>query len=369
MAQPFFNIEMLPARHGDCLWIEYGDDTRTNRILIDGGPVSTFETLAKRIDQVPSGERGMELVMLTHVDADHVEGLVRLFAEKPLLFAVRKVWFNGWRQMKKSHNLLGPTQGEFLSALLVDRLNASAWDMDAPPWFVPAAGKLPCVTLEGGMQLTLLSPNASKLKAMAGEWEKKVKQDRIQPGDLDAAWALLATRKKFLPKNGLLGTAPNLDNILKRQFKIDQAKANGSSIAVLAEYGAEPHVKRALLLADAHPDVVTASLKRLCTERGIQRLKVDAVKVAHHGSKANTSEALLKLVDSPAYLISTNGDQFDHPDKECLARILKFGKPSEVHFNYRSKFTKPWIAKEAQTKYGYKAVVRDTDALSLVVKL
>ena len=365
----FFNIEMLPARHGDCLWIEYGDDTQTNRILIDGGPVSTYDTLAKRVAQVPSGERGCELVMLTHVDADHVEGLVRLFAEKPLPFAVRKVWFNGWRQMNKSHRLLGPMQGEFLSALLVNRLGATAWNVDAPPWFVPASGSLPSVTLDGGMKLTLLSPNAAKLKAMASEWKKKVEQDGIEPGDLDAAWELLAKKKRFLPKNGLLGTTPNLDRILKRQFKIDQAKANGSSIAVLAEYGDEPNVKRALLLADAHPDVVTASLKRLCAERGIQRLKVDAVKVSHHGSKANTSEALLKLIDCPAYLISTNGDQFKHPDKQCLARLLKFGKPQTIHFNYNSKFTKPWIAKAAQTKYGYKASVRNTKAVSLVVKL
>ena len=30
-------IEMLPAAHGDCLWIEYGSGTNVHRILIDGG--------------------------------------------------------------------------------------------------------------------------------------------------------------------------------------------------------------------------------------------------------------------------------------------------------------------------------------------
>jgi hypothetical protein len=47
-----------------------------------------------------------------------------------------------------------------------------------------------------------------------------------------------------------------------RQFKIDPAKANGSSIAVLAEYAN----KSALLLGDVHPDVVCASIRRLCAE-------------------------------------------------------------------------------------------------------
>ena len=32
-----FTIEMLPAAHGDCLWIEYGSGQEVRRILIDGG--------------------------------------------------------------------------------------------------------------------------------------------------------------------------------------------------------------------------------------------------------------------------------------------------------------------------------------------
>ena len=152
---------------------------------------------------------------------------------------------------------------------------------------------------------------------------------------------------------------------MKKQFAIDQAEANGSSIAMLAEYGG----KSALLLADAHPDVVAQSIKRLCAARKIKRLQVDVVKVAHHGSKANTDEGLLNLIDCRNYLISTNGAQFKHPDKECLARILKFGKPDNIYFNYRSTFTRPWIAKNAQQKHKYSAVVRPDKDLSLRVEL
>jgi hypothetical protein len=364
MAGKFFSIEMLPARHGDCLWIEYGDDDGTNRILIDGGPVGTFKELSQRIGQMPAGEKDLELVVLSHVDADHVEGLVRLFAEKPLPVAVRSVWFNGWRQMNPKHKLLGAKQGEFLSALLVRRA-PDAWKADAPPWYVPSQGKLPELQLPGGMTFTLLSPSAAKLKAMAAEWKKKMEEEGLTPGDLDAAWEALAKTKKFLPKKGLLGAAPSLDKLLKKQFAIDQAEANGSSIAMLAEYGG----KSALLLADAHPDVVAQSIKRLCAARKIKRLHVDVVKVAHHGSKANTDEGLLNLIDCRNYLISTNGAQFKHPDKECLARILKFGKPDKIYFNYRSTFTRPWIAKNAQQKHKYSAVVRPDKDLSLRVEL
>ena len=364
MSSPFLRIDMLPARHGDCLWVEYGMGDKVNRILIDGGPVSTFEFIRQRVDDMPQGDKVFELVVLSHVDADHVEGLVRLFAEKPLPFKVRQVWFNGWRQMKKAHGLLGALQGEFLSALLVGRA-PRAWDPDGAPWVVRGQGKLPCFALPGGMKLTLLSPNTKSLNTMAKAWEKSVIQAGLEPGNLEAAWKALAKRKQFVPKQGLLGTTPNLDELLKAQFMEDQAAPNGSSIAFLAEYAG----KSALFLADAHPDIICESLPRLCAERGVTQLAVDAVKVAHHGSKNNTSQEMLTLIRSPAYLISTNGDIFEHPDAECIALILKYGKPGRLYFNYSSKYTEPWLAKQSQTRYGYQAIVRKTTDPSLRVEL
>lgn len=366
MPTPFFRIDMLPARHGDCLWVEYGTDDKTNRILIDGGPVSTFEYIKQRVDDMPPGDKVFELVVLTHVDADHIEGLVRMFADKPMSFKVQKVWFNGWRQMKKAPGLLGALQGEFLSALLVHRV-PRAWDPGSAPWVVPGKGKLPSCTMPGGMKLTLLSPDAKGLNKMAKAWEKEkaINKAGIKPGDLEAAWKALAKKKQFLPKEGLLGASPSLDEFLKVQFMDDDAPPNGSSIAFLAEFCG----KSVLFLADAHPDVITESLKRICAEKGVDQLAVDAVKIAHHGSKKNTSKEMLGLIRSPVYLISTNGDQFEHPDPECIALILKHGKPSHLYFNYSSKYNKLWLDKQSQNKYSYKAIARNSTDPSLRVEL
>ena len=73
------SIEMLPARHGDCLWIEYaeGVSDRTRRILVDGGPGFAYGALRARIEQLPLAEREFELVVVTHIDADHIEGIIR----------------------------------------------------------------------------------------------------------------------------------------------------------------------------------------------------------------------------------------------------------------------------------------------------
>ncbi len=362
MTPPFFNVEMLPAQYGDCLWIEYGKGGDTQRFLIDGGPAGTYEFIEKRIAMVAPGERAFELIVLSHVDADHIEGLVRLFAERPLPFAVDRVWFNGWRQMNKAHGMLGALQGEFLSALLARRVPTS-WDTDGPPLVIKKTGSLPTTTLPGGMTLTLVSPTVEALKKMAGQWRTTIAKAGIQPGNLEAAWAKLAATKKFLPKKGLLGASPNLDALVKKQFPTDQAKPNGSSIAFLAEYEG----KSTLFLADAHPTIVAASVTRLCKERGVARLPVDVVKISHHGSKGNTSVALLKLLDCKRILISTSGARFQHPHASCMAQIIKWCEPTEIYFNYRSKQTKPWITPASEKKFKYKAVVRPDADVSLTV--
>jgi Cft2 family RNA processing exonuclease len=61
---------MLPAHHGDCLWIEYGDRTRTSRVLIDCGTRHSVSQLEARVAIVPEADRALELFVLSHIDDD-----------------------------------------------------------------------------------------------------------------------------------------------------------------------------------------------------------------------------------------------------------------------------------------------------------
>jgi hypothetical protein len=55
------------------------------------------------------------------------------------------------------------------------------------------------------------------------------------------------------------------------------------------------------------------------------------------------SSELVQLLDCPRYLISTNGDHFYHPDRQAIARILKYGGDRKVlYFNYNSKMNEVW---------------------------
>jgi hypothetical protein len=76
-----------------------------------------------------------------------------------------------------------------------------------------------------------------------------------------------------------------------------------------------------LLGADAHPGAIETSLRSLGASEA-SRYKLDCFKVSHHGSKANTSPELLKIIDCTCFAFSTDGSRHGHPDPEAIARIL-----------------------------------------------
>ncbi len=340
MADGIFRVEMLPANQGDALWIEYGKPKRLRRILVDGGPIGAYSKLEERLSKLPDGEKTVELLVITHVDTDHIEGIIRLLAMQRNRWPIapKDIWFNGWRHLEAAADL-GGREGDYLSAL-IHRRAFNEWNKGygGKPAVVASQGPLPVVSLSDGMKITLLSPSPEKLRQMADKWRKDVKPAGFLPGDLDSAWQQLVDTTKYRVEEGVLGGPKDFQAQLKKQLTVDQSAANGSSIAFLAEYGG----KRCLFLGDAHMDVVCQSLSRLLPAGG-KRITVDAVKMAHHGSKANISKEFLGLVESKKYFVSTNGAIHKHPDKSALEAVIRWSvcEPTFI-FNYRTKQTAAW---------------------------
>ncbi len=337
-----FTVEMLPALHGDALWVEYGDES-LSRIVIDAGPIEAWPQIQEKLDTIPADDKEVELLVATHVDTDHIEGVVRMLAPKRQKWAIRPqdIWFNGFKHMRPG-DTLGGKQGEYLSALIHLRANDAwnkAFDEDAVKVGYNSDGRLRVVTLPGGMEITILSPDDTKLEKMAKEWERNISKWRTDPGDLDAAWEKLAEDHRYHPENGLVLGPEDITAKLDAQLKgIDTSHANGSSIAFLATYAG----KSCLFLADAHADVVCASIRKLIPESK-KVLKVDAVKVAHHGSQNNITKEFMKLVDAKHYLFSTNGAKHSHPDAAAVHAVILGARRTRMPvlwFNYCSDFTK-----------------------------
>jgi beta-lactamase superfamily II metal-dependent hydrolase len=334
----FFEIEMLQAGHGDALWIEYGTGDEVHRVLIDCGTHQTVRELSRRMEALPEHERFFELFVMTHIDSDHIGGAL------PLLKTIRNgvrfgdVWFNGWRHLS---GRLGARQGEIFSSA-IEGLKLpwnSHFDGDA---VVVGGGKLPEVTLPGGMKLTLLSPQPQQLKKLAPAWSRELKRAGLEPGTP-------VDYSRFL--KGTPTQSTDVDELAATPFASDAGLPNGSSIGLLAEFkGAS-----IILGADAHAPVLVDSIRKLMKERKSgKRFKVDAFKVSHHASQNNVSTELIELLKCPKYLISTNGDHFNHPDRQAVARIIKHGGPGPaLYFNYKSDFNSVWEREDLQEKYNY----------------
>ncbi|HUW28849.1 MAG TPA: hypothetical protein VMV97_09575 [Sulfuriferula sp.] len=342
-----FRIEALPAEFGDSLWIEYGSPSKPRRILIDCGTKAVYKnTLRARVEALKPSDRHFELFIVSHIDVDHIGGAIDFITESVALgVTFGDIWFNGYKQLQEASAFLGALQGEDMTALLEDM--KLPWNKQfrkssrESAVMVKNTGKPPQKILEGGMALTLLLPTPKQLADLIPDWEDTCKSAGIIPG---------AGRRPGKPRRGkvptMLGELP-VDVLAETKFTPDRAKPNGTSIAVMAEFEG----KRMLLAADAFAPVLLSSVARLGEP---EPLKVDAFKMAHHGSRNNTNIELVKAVRCNNWIVSTNGKQFEHPDPEAIARVVKYGTEGQtILFNYRTKFNDMWDSKMLRKKYGF----------------
>lgn len=386
-----FRIEMLPAAHGDCLWIEYGSGHEVNRILIDGGPAHTYPQLRERILHLPADERRFDLLVITHIDADHIEGIIRLMMDaESLNCRFDRIWFNGCDQLNAvpdpAGEALGGVQGEILGMLIADyesRTGTQVWNRDFNHTFVaidPDTDDLPVVMLPGDCRLTLLSPNHERLLALKDNWEKELKAAGMRSGDSLKLRTLLENSRSLRPMGDVLGAEddesifesnPPPDDMLadtlgggtgepgaEAPFGGDTSRANGSSIALLLEYPATKPEVRFVLAGDAWPAVMQASIERLLKKTKATSLTITGFKLAHHGSVANLSQPLLAKLRCKHYLISTSGAIFGHPHARAVELLLDAhqgtGK-ARLHFNYLVPTTQAWSDVEDQKTRRYLA--------------
>jgi len=360
---PFFTIEALPAGNGDALWIEYGADGVTNRVLVDCGTPATSKPLLARTDLLPENERFLELLVLSHIDADHIGGALPFLKAFKRGLRVGDVWFNGWRHISGQLTAL---QGEMFSTAIQDfELPWNVW-RDGKTIVVDGASELPTHRLPGGMTLTLLSPRRAELEKLKPVWVRELKRYGLEPGGrVDFSRFLRGTPSTIADAAALA----DIDALADAPFGGDGGAPNGTSIALLAEFKGA----RALLAADAHAPVLVESIKTLLRQSGDARLKIDLYKVSHHGSQNNVSAELIQLLDCPRYLVSTNGDHFYHPDRQAMARILKYGGDGKtVYFNYHDKYNEVWgadVLAATRTKYGCTTVYPSVNQPGIVVPL
>lgn len=373
-------VEMLAAQQGDAVWIEYGTRTSVHRVLMDAGTPASAAAIRDRIARLPESQRRFDLLVVTHIDTDHIGGVLKLLAERPPGLTFDDVWFNGWEHIKRAGgSRLGPIDGEIMSTFLTKL--GWPWNagFDGGPVMVPREGPPPQKRLRGGLRLTVLSPFERQLSRLRTSWRSVVQAAGLDPHDPER-WARLLEKiaRKGL-RSSLLGARLDVDALARSVFQSDTAVANGSTIALLAEFEG----KSCLISGDAFAPVLVEGIGRLLHARGQSRLSVDAFKVPHHGSRFNVSNDLLKSVVSPEYLFSTSGAIFGHPDDEAIGRVLATAARSTrtLHFNYpaatlkanyakiKKRAAPDWNQPRLKQQFRYQTRYAATDAGGLTLEL
>lgn len=359
-----FSIDMMPGDYGDALWVECGGPSGATRILVDGGAPGTGDVLRSRLADLPEDERDIALAVVTHIDLDHISGLMELLEEElPEGLTFGDFWFNGFRELPDDDGVLGPKQGERVSFWLDEReipqnraFEGGAVQVDG--------GELAVVEdLPGDITITLLSPTPHRLRRLRSEWERIIEGIGLEPGDAGATLAGHPAEGA----DGILGP-PDVELLAALPFRKDTSRPNASSIAFLLEHGG----RRVLFTGDAFADDLEEAIQTYLHETDEDRLEVDAWKLSHHGGSKNTSPELIEMIRCENFLISTSGARYHHPNKATLARILASdGRADTVrfYFNYRSDDNDMWDDERLQDDWSYEAIYPPDGSEGLRVQL
>lgn len=334
-----FSLDVRRARKGDCLLLHFGSKAKPGLVMIDGGPKSVYEPHLKPRLMELRAARGLDaqrplpvdLVMISHVDDDHIRGILDLTRElreapgAPLV-RIRRLWHNSFDKVigKNPKELTANVAAQFGPASLegdlpgdatVDsddeeetvvstikvlasipqgyqlRLDAEALDLQVNPEFgeklVLAARD--DVALTNGLTFSIAGPMQPELLALQkkhDEWLKELKAKGKTPEEALAAY-------------------------------VDKSVTNLSSLVMIAKAGG----KTMLLTGDARGDKILEGLELIGALPQGQTLHVDLLKVPHHGSANNVKREFFERITADHYVFSGDGEH-GNPEREALKMLF-----------------------------------------------
>lgn len=348
-------LQFLNAREGDAIWVRWGEG---RQLLVDLGTSATGTAFVDRVRALPEEQRHFELLVVTHVDTDHIGGVLTGVVDQ--LDSVPgwgfgEVWFNGWEHLhgEVPHTEpsplepMGGAQGEqFTTWLRTQRWNASFGGAAA----IRTDTGLPRVELPDGLTLKVVAPAQARLTDLVDKWQEDV-EAAMAAGTLEEVSPGLEGMGSTAPP--LLESAVDLELLADTAPSADSSRANAASITVLLEWQG----RRVLLTGDA---IGSELVDGLALVDGGARVPVDLVKLPHHGSRHNVSRDFVEAVDCTTWVVSSDGTKYHHPDAAAIARVLRYGASSPtLVFNTPSTFNGWWTNADWQAAFDYDVVVGD----------
>lgn len=308
-------LEFLNAAHGDAIVVSWGTPPRL--ALVDGGPTGSFELAlgprlrALQAERTPGAPLPIDLVCVSHIDDDHIAGIVRLLTDLrrkrrdglPEPFQVERLWHNSFEELVAAgpaaaslHDVEAEVArmagGAGAAGVIAASVNQGRDVRDLAralgvagnaPFGGPIVGGL--TTTVHGLTMTVVGPDAGALGRLEDTW--RAAKQRNDPAVLAAAFT-------------------------------DRSVPNLSSICTIVGGPGG----RALLTADARGDRVMEGLEAIGVLAPGGTTHVEVLQVPHHGSAHNSDPRLYQRVTADHYVISADGVAHAHPDLATLDWIV-----------------------------------------------
>jgi beta-lactamase superfamily II metal-dependent hydrolase len=373
-------IELLPALNGDCILVEY---LPAHFILIDGGYVDTYQKfLLPRLKEIAAQGGTLDLMVVTHIDSDHISGVVKLLEEDEVPVPIGSIWYNGYRHVqsyvkvstdtemfvhrriskeiqKEVNKPISAKQGCTLSTLIMQK--GLAWNKPVNGGVIKAPLSIPI----GDAIIHILSPNDSDIDDLNAFWKKRlIKDGLLSKAHSDEYWddafefSLSKEKPGFHFHEKKVSKSYNLLKMTEEQYIPDTSATNGSSISFVLEVDG----KRMLFMGDSHSETIEESLEMLLGKEN-KPYRFDAVKLSHHGSYNNNSPKLFSMIVCDNWLVSTNGETYNHPDMPTLAYIITqdTDRRKELYFNYRLPVCEELVKEVYHHDYQFDVITPDGD--------
>ncbi|NNU33915.1 hypothetical protein HK413_06715 [Mucilaginibacter sp. S1162] len=264
--KPVYDITLLPASYGDSILINYGLADDLKYILIDGGPYYALKDIGDSIKLHAPQLKEIELLIVTHIDADHIDGIIRMLHQGKLPFTIKEIWFNGYGQIKifkeDDGHLLGYKQGEYLSSLIEHKhVEHNKTHFEGKAIAIKDSASPICIKLAGGFKILLLGPDETTLAEFAKNWEK----ESTNIADIDAWLKSLESNPRYTDR-ALLGV-DSIAELQAYEATNDNSLENRTSIAFIGVYAG----RSCLFAGDKPNDAMLGVIQSLLDNRKIKK--------------------------------------------------------------------------------------------------
>lgn len=319
-------------------------------ILIDGGFGTTYSNSIKpALNEIKNRGEILDLLIITHMCQDHILGIIKLLEEngsnrESKIIKIKEIWVNSFfnsninsdqielpSHIEKLLNRLFPysTEEKCIGNISADQLKTLSEYILKGGYIVnlkPLQVETVPLLSRNNIDFKFLSPTKQVLKELEKEFIDKIPKDIDVLKDSYRKELSKYYERFFLEnfdkKELFIGniSSPTLEDLANSDSEEDDNISNKSSLAFVIEY----KDKKLIFLGDSIPSLYLKGLEK--NYSNLEEIKFDLVKIAHHGSENNNPSDFFKKINSKIFLISTNGNKYNHPDEKTIARLIFWHK-------------------------------------------